>query len=89
MLEGEHQGHQFEKLQNIYSKHLEKVNFEVNVLLGKLKELEISKKETESTILKVEKAKDDAVTEIEKHFQATKHRLEDQLKIKLERLLNH
>lgn len=57
---------------DVYDQHLDIIWEDINGLLTKLREMHQQKEETERIIIKVTKAKEDAVTEIEKYFDNTK-----------------
>ena len=65
MFGNEHKQHQFERLNEVYERHVEVIRKEANGLRKRLKELNFYMGEVQTTIERVTKGKEDKVKEIE------------------------
>jgi len=86
---GNHSGHTFKPLDDIYSQHVGKVREEVALLRRRLMELISLVQEVERNVESVRAAKDERVREIRNAVELMIARLDSQLKSKLLTLMSH
>ena len=86
---GNHSGHTFKPLDDIYSQHVGKVREEVALLKRRLMELISLGQEVERNVESVRAAKDERVREIRNAVELMIARLDSQLKSKLLTLMGH
>ena len=86
---GNHSGHTFKPLDDIYSQHVGKVREEVALLRRRLMELISLGQEVERNVESVRAAKDERVREIRNAVELMIARLDSQLKSKLLTLMGH
>jgi len=86
---GNHSGHTFKPLDDIYSQHVGKVREEVALLRRRLMELISLGQEVERNVESVRAAKDERVREIRNAVELMIARLDSQLKTKLLTLMGH
>ena len=78
-----HKGHQFERLKEVYERHVETIRGEAIGLRKRLTQLTGCVNDVQSTIEKVQKAKDDRCKEIDTFVENIQAKLVSQLKTKL------
>lgn len=86
---GNHSGHTFKPLDDIYSQHVGRVREEVALLRRRLMELISLVQEVERNVESVRAAKDERVREIRNAVELMIARLDSQLKAKLLTLMGH
>lgn len=80
MFGSEHKGHEFERMQDVYKRHVDLIKSETNGLRKRLKSLSFFMKDVQSTIDKVQKAKEEKMKEIDIFVELLQARLTSQLK---------
>eukprot|EP00898_Chlorokybus_atmophyticus_P007741 jgi/Chlat1/7969/Chrsp69S07398 len=83
----EHSGHKFERLSDVYERHVEAIQAEAAGLYRRLKELRTAVKTADENIERVQKGKDEHAAELQLAMESMQARLEAQLKGKLLTLL--
>lgn len=86
MFEDDHKGHTFEKLMNVYNKHLDKIKKEKEVLDDKLGELTSKASNIDKLITQIKDAKDARVKEIDAYVLNIHKKLESQMESKVQTL---
>jgi tripartite motif-containing protein 37 len=83
MFGDKHKSHQFEHLKVVYQRHVDTIRGEANGLRKRLRELNGNVNEVQSTIEKVQKAKDERCKELDSFVESIQAKLSSQLKTKL------
>ena len=71
----EHKSHSFERLQVVYQRHVEQIKQESGCLLKRLQELSEHVRDTQTSIEKVTKAKEEKSKELELFVEGAQNKL--------------
>ena len=78
-----HKGHQFEKLKEVYQRHVDLIRGEASGLSRRLRDLKNNISEVQGSIEKVQKAKQDRIKELDTFVENVQHQLTSQTENKL------
>ena len=87
MFESEHKGHEFQRLNAIYDRHVGDVKKEAETLKGKMKELTAVLAQIERNLEEVQKGKISKAQEIVSYFDDLQKNLDETLREKVKKLL--